>query len=95
MNNTFSDLEASWLEAVDIKSGTVKASKISRYDVVDVRAIRSSLDVTQQDFADAIGSSVDTVKSWESKRRNPTGMANKILHMLIEKPSLYKELSRY
>ena len=95
MNSIFSDLEASLLEAVDIKNGKIEASKISRYDVVDVRAIRSSLNVTQQDFADAIGSSVDTVKSWESKRRNPTGMANKILHMLIEKPNLYNELSRY
>lgn len=95
MNSIFSDLEASLLEAVDIKSGKVEASKTSRYDVVDVRAIRASFDVTQKDFADAIGSSVDTVKSWESKRRNPTGMANKILHMLIEKPSLYNELSRY
>lgn len=95
MNSIFSDLEASLLEAVDIRSGKIEASKRSRYDVVDVRAIRSSLNVTQQDFADAIGSSVDTVKSWESKRRNPTGMANKILHMLIEKPSLYNELSRY
>ena len=89
MNSIFSDLEASLQEAVDIKDGKIEAGKTYRYDVVDVRAIRSSLKVTQQDFADAIGSSLDTVKSWESKRRNPTGMANKILHMLIEKPSLY------
>mgnify|MGYP001032550557 CR=1 FL=1 len=95
MNSIFSDLEASLQEAVDIKNGKIEASKTYIYDVVDVRAIRSSLNVTQQDFADAIGSSIDTVKSWESKRRNPTGMANKILHMLIEKPSLYNELSRY
>ncbi len=84
MNSIFSELEASLQEAVDIKNGNIEASKTSVYDIVDVRAIRSSLNVTQQDFTDAIGSSIDTVKSWESKRRNPTGMANKILHMLIE-----------
>ncbi len=67
-DSIFADLSASLTEAVDIKKGLLKPAKITRYDVVDVKAIRASLNVSQQEFALAIGSSVDTVKSWESQR---------------------------
>ena len=38
-------------EAVDIKNGKVKSSRVTRFEVVDVKAIRESLGVTQEDFA--------------------------------------------
>lgn len=30
-------------------------------------------------MAKALGTSVDTIKSWGSRRRNPTGLAAKVL----------------
>ncbi|MEX9816431.1 hypothetical protein AB7X09_09780 [Providencia rettgeri] len=46
----------------------------------------------QQEFAEAIGSSVDLVRSWEQQRRFPSGMALKLLYLLEKKPSLINEL---
>lgn len=94
-DSIFEDLEYSLQQAVAIKQGKQPAGRVTRYDVVDVKAIREGLNVTQQDFAEAIGSSLSTVKSWESKRRNPTGLAAKVLHMISEQPSFYQELARH
>lgn len=71
----FDELQTSLQEAVNIKQGKTQASRVTRHEVADVKAIRAKLHVSQAEFADAIGTSIDTIRSWESKRRNPTGLA--------------------
>ena len=73
--NVFNELKASLEEAVDIKQGRKEDARVTRYEVADVSAIRAQLNVSQVEFAKALGTSVDTIKSWENKRRNPTGLA--------------------
>ena len=71
-----------------------KASKVTRFEVADVKAIREQLNVSQSEFAHALGTSIDTVKSWELKRRNPTGLtAKKVLIAIYKNPNLFKELA--
>lgn len=41
----------------------------------------------------ALGTSIDTIKSWENKRRNPTGLAAKVLATIQDNPELFKELA--
>lgn len=53
-----------------------------------------SLAIQQQEMAEALGTSVDTIKSWESRRRNPTGLAAKVLATIADNPSLFRELGR-
>jgi len=91
----FDELQASLEEAVDIKKGKTRASRHTRHEVADVKAIRANLRVSQAEFADAMGTSVDTVKSWESKRRNPTGLAAKVLATIQENPAFYNELASH
>ncbi len=91
-DSIFGDLKASLEEAVAIEKGQLEAGNVTRYDVVDVKAIRTGLKVTQQDFANVIGSSLDTVKSWESKRRNPTGPTAKLLIAISKRPEIYQDL---
>ena len=91
----FNELKASLEEAVDIKQSKKQASRVTRYDVANVKAIRLKLDVSQQELADALGTSVDTIKSWESKRRNPTGLAAKVLATIQDNPSFYHDLSAH
>ncbi|EMN1402456.1 TPA: NadS family protein, partial [Enterobacter hormaechei] len=67
--------------------------RVTRYEVADVRAIREQLNITQSEMAKALGTSVDTIKSWESKRRNPTGLAAKVLNVIRENPAFYKALA--
>ena len=59
----FNELKTSLEEAVDIKHSKKQAARVTRYDVANVKAIRLKLDVSQQELADALGTSVDTIKS--------------------------------
>ena len=89
----FNELKASLEEAVEIKNGTAEASRITRYEVEDVKAIRTQLQVSQVEFAAALGTSVDTIKSRETKRRNPTGLAAKVLGVIKDNPDLFRKLA--
>lgn len=89
----FNELKASLEEAIEIKNGIKKAAKVTRYEVADVKAIRELLNVSQSELANALGTSVDTIKSWELKRRNPTGLAAKVLVAIKRNPELFKELA--
>ncbi|EFE55633.1 DNA-binding helix-turn-helix protein [Providencia rettgeri DSM 1131] len=89
----FNELKASLEEAVEIKQGYQKAANVTRYEITDVKAIREQLNVSQSELAHALGTSLDTIKSWELKRRNPTGLAAKILIAIKRNPALFAELA--
>ena len=91
----FNELKASLEEAVAIKNGTVTPSRVARYDVADVKAIREKLNVSQAEMARALGTSLDTIKSWEQKRRNPTGLAAKVLATIQDDPNYFKVLAAH
>ncbi|TBR37844.1 helix-turn-helix domain-containing protein [Marinomonas agarivorans] len=91
----FNELQASLHEAVEIKCDNKKAGRITRYDVADIKAIRAHLNVSQREMAQALGTSLDTIKSWESKRRNPTGLAAKVLATIEANPHYFYELAAH
>lgn len=91
----FDDLKASLEEAVDIKNGVKTPARVTCYDIADVKAIREQLNVSQSEMAKALGTSVDTIKSWETKRRNPTGLAAKVLATIQANPEFYRELAAH
>ena len=64
----FDELQTSLKEAVDIKDGDKAPARVTRYEIADVKAIRAQLNVSQTEMAQALGTSVDTIKSWESRR---------------------------
>lgn len=91
----FNELKDSLTEAVDIKQGRKPASRVTRYEMADVKALRERLAITQAQLAQALGTSVDTIKSWESKRRNPTGLAAKVLATIQDNPEFYRQLAEH
>lgn len=91
----FDELQASLQEAVKIKQGKNEASRITRHAVPDVKAIRAKLHVSQAKFAKAMGTSVDTIKSWETKSRNPTGLAAKVLAAIQDNPAFFNEFASH
>ena len=91
----FNELKDSLTEAVQIKQGIKEASRVTRYEVPDLKALRESLAITQAQLAQALGTSVDTIKSWESKRRNPTGLAAKVLATIQDNPEFYHQLAAH
>lgn len=91
----FDELKTSLEEAVDIKNGNKASSRFTRYEIADVKAIREQLNVSQAEMAKALGTSVDTIKSWESRRRNPTGLAAKVLATIQANPAFFYELAAH
>ncbi|HDK6237218.1 TPA: helix-turn-helix domain-containing protein [Klebsiella variicola] len=91
----FDELKASLEEAVEIKDGNKTPARATRYEVADVKAIRTQLNVSQAEMAKALGTSVDTIKSWESRRRNPTGLAAKVLAVIQANPAFFRELAEH
>lgn len=80
---------------MDINNGDKAPARVTRYEIADVKAIRARLNVSQTEMAQALGTSVDTIKSWESRRRNPTGLAAKVLAAIQANPALFQELAKY
>lgn len=91
----FDDLKTSLEEAVEIKNGVMEPARVTRYEIADVKSIREQLNVSQGEMAKALGTSIDTIKSWESKRRNPTGLAAKVLATIQANPAFFRELSAH
>ena len=93
--SVFNDLKASLEEAIAVEQGNKKVSRVTSYEVADVKAIRAQLNVSQVEFAAVLGTSVDTIKSWEKRRRNPTGLAAKVLATIKDNPAVYLELANH
>ncbi len=55
-------------------------------DVVDVRAIRQRLGLTQEEFAVRFGFSKANVQNWEQGHRTPTGSARVLLTVIEREP---------
>ncbi|MDX7986676.1 helix-turn-helix domain-containing protein [Xenorhabdus sp. 12] len=91
----FDELKTSLEEAVEVKQGNKNAARVTRYEVADVKMIRAQLNISQTEMAEALGTSLDTIKSWEQKRRNPTGLAAKVLAIIQEDPDFYKTLAAH
>jgi DNA-binding transcriptional regulator YiaG len=60
-----------------------------------LRATRAFLGMTQQQFADHFGISLDTVKSWESNsRKEPNGIARLVIELISNDPHSASKLAK-
>jgi len=91
----FDELKASLEEAVEIKNGVKAPARVTRYELADVKALRAQLNVTQDEMAKVLGTSLDTIKSWETGRRIPTGLAAKVLATIQANPKFFQELASH
>lgn len=75
-------------EALAYAEGTADAS---RYGIhipvdVDVKAIRTRLNLTQEEFAGRFGFSINTLRNWEQGRRVPEGPTRAYLLVIDRNP---------
>jgi putative transcriptional regulator len=82
----FAELEASLKEGMAILRGEEKPSRTFTFDVPDVKAIRETLKLTQQQFAAMLGISLRTLQNWEQGRRSPEGPARVLLMVAARNP---------
>ncbi len=84
-------------EAEEILEGIrqIKAGEFGRVytpDQILAIAARRSSKLTQVDFADLLGVSVDAIRDWEQGRRSPRGAARTLLRVAMQHPEILQQL---
>lgn len=59
---------------------------------IDVRGLRASLGLTQNEFSERFGISVHTLRDWERGRYEPTGIALTLLLMIKHDPAAVSQM---
>ena len=76
-------------EAVAIKEGHLKGQITVRE--LNVKEVRTGLELTQAEFSKLMGVSSKTVEAWERGSRNPSGSAAILMLIAQDKPELVKQ----
>jgi len=89
-------LERSLKQALAYVEGT---ADLSQYRVhvpkeIDVRAIRTKLKMTQQEFAAQFGFSINTLRHWEQGKRVPEGPTRAYLLVIDRAPKTVQKALR-
>ena len=58
----------------------------------DVAALRRFVGMTQDEFARAVGISVDTLQNWEQGRRRPQGAAVALIRIVARDPRVLRRI---
>ena len=58
----------------------------------EVAKVRQSLDLTQEAFADLLGIGLSTLRSWEQKKREPSGAARMLIAIALKHPEVLQEV---
>jgi putative transcriptional regulator len=82
------DIRAGLEEAFAFVNGTADKTKYRVHvpPKVNVRAIRTKLGMTQEEFAGRFGFSIDTLRHWEQGKRQPEGPARAYLVVIDRQP---------
>lgn len=90
----FEELKQSLREAVLIKRGKLKPSRVFHVDPeLNIVRVRGGLGLSQSKFASLLGISQDTLQNWEQGRRAPTGPAKVLLKIAAKHPEVLLEVA--
>lgn len=68
------------------ESGQAKEYHVRIPDMIDVKAVRSRLGLTQAEFAMQFGFKLETVRNWEQAKRVPEASARALLKIIENEP---------
>lgn len=57
----------------------------------EVAKVRQSLGLTQEAFAGLLGIGLSTLRSWEQKKREPSGAARMLIAIALKHPEVFQE----
>ncbi|KRQ99122.1 helix-turn-helix domain-containing protein [Bradyrhizobium valentinum] len=80
----FDKIAAGLTEALEIARGNAKPTKLYVPAEINVRAIRKKLGLSQDDFAQEFGFTINQIRDWEQGRSRPLDGLRAYL-MIIEK----------
>lgn len=87
----FKDLEKSMKQAVDIANGDAEPARTTEFELIDFKALRQKRGLTQIELAEMMAGGLETVRKWESGKRNPTGLTKRVLKLLMENDNFYNK----
>ncbi|WGE31416.1 helix-turn-helix domain-containing protein [Actinobacillus genomosp. 2] len=79
------------LSLASAKNGEI--GRISQIQVSPIVETRQRANLSQPKFAEKLGISVATLRSWEQGLRKPSGAAKTLLDLLHKRPELINEIS--
>ncbi len=86
MSELFDDVMQGLNEAISHTKGEKTGAIVHEISPLDVKAIRDSVEMTQEEFALAVGVKLPTLRHWERGDRRPSGSARVLLNLLAKKP---------
>jgi putative transcriptional regulator len=95
MNKFSRDLVGGMEEAAAFAEGNKAGARVHVVEVLDVRAIRRQLHMSQRRFAETYRIPLPTLKNWEQGRRAPDAPAAAYLHAISREPTAIKEALRH
>lgn len=93
-NSHFERVKSGLEDAIAYMQGDHTRAKVYEVPVLNVKELRQQLDMTQTELAQLIGSTQQTVASWEqsSSQRYPVGPTQKLLFLLQRRPEIAQDL---
>jgi putative transcriptional regulator len=88
------DLIAAMEDAAAQALGKSEPARMHVVETPDVRAIRETLGLSQQAFAEAYRIPLATLKGWEQGRRQPDATASAYLSVIARLPQAAREVLR-
>ena len=87
MSTSFESIKRGLLEAIEHADGRAPQTRLHRPQPVDVKALRSKVGMTQEQFASRFGFSTATLRHWERGDRAPHGPALVLLNVIKHNPN--------
>ncbi len=86
MSTAFENIRQGLQEAIAHAQGNTRGVQVHRPREVDVKAVRSKVGMTQEQFAARFGFSTATLRHWERGDRSPRGPALVLLNVIERDP---------
>jgi putative transcriptional regulator len=86
MSDFFKSIKQGMTEALQYSEEKCPKAVVHKFSPLDVKNIRSNLDMTQTEFASSFGISVSTLRHWERGDREPHGPALVLLNVVAKEP---------
>ena len=86
MSRSYESIKQGLNEAVAYAKGKKINAIVHEFSDVDVKKLRSSIGLSQSEFASAFGISVSTLRHWERGDRTPHGPALVLLNVVAKDP---------
>ena len=91
MSAAFESIKQGLQEAIPHAKGETRGVRVHRPRVVDVKAVRTKVGMTQEQFAARFGFSAATLRHWERGDRSPHGPALVLLNVIEHNPQVVIE----